>query len=73
MVLVGERHSEWNSFDLGQAAAYMQLAAWGLGVGSCIATLHEEDAAKAVLGVPAEMNASVALSFGYPAPDWTPN
>ncbi|MFN8449834.1 MAG: nitroreductase family protein [Anaerolineae bacterium] len=73
VVLAGERHSEWNSFDLGQAAAYMQLAAWGLGVGSCIATLNREDEVKALLGIPAEMNASVALSFGYRAPDWTPN
>lgn len=28
------------SFDLGQAAAYLQLAAWGLGVGSCIASKY---------------------------------
>lgn len=73
VVLVGEQHSESVSFDLGQAAAYMQLAAWGLGVGSCIATLHREDDAKQVLGVPADHNATMALSFGYPAPDWTPN
>jgi nitroreductase len=73
VVLVGERQSHWNFYDPGQASAYMQLAAWGLGVGSCIATLHQEDAAKTLLGVPAEMSATVALSFGYPAPDWTPN
>lgn len=73
VVLVGERHNDWNSFDLGQAAAHMQLAAWGLGVGSCIATLHQEDAAKALLGIPADHNAMIALSFGYPAPDWKPN
>lgn len=73
VVLVAEKASLWNSFDIGQAAAYMQLAAWGLGVGSCIATLHDEDAAKDLLGIPADHNAMVALSFGYPAPDWTPN
>ena len=28
-----------DSFDLGQAAAYMQLAAWDLGIGSCIASM----------------------------------
>src|SRR4030042_1894953 len=27
-------------FDAGQAAAYMQLAAWDLGVGSCLATIY---------------------------------
>src|SRR5512134_2044189 len=31
---------EW-AFDLGQAAAYMQLAAWELGIGSCIASMWE--------------------------------
>ncbi len=46
---------------------------WGLGVGSCIATLHHEDEAKAVLSVPADHSAMVALSFGYPADDWVPN
>src|SRR5947208_13414313 len=28
-----------DSFDLGQAAAYTQLAAWDLGIGSCIASM----------------------------------
>ena len=28
-----------DGFDLGQAAAYMQLAAWDLGIGSCIASM----------------------------------
>ncbi len=73
VVLVGDAHGEWKSFDLGQASSYLQLAAWDLGVGSCLATLHQEDAAKEVLGVPADHSAMVALSFGYPADDWTPN
>jgi nitroreductase len=54
-------------FDLGQAAAYMQLAAWGLGIGSCIASMWEPDKAKQVLGVPSEMHFHTAISFGYPA------
>src|SRR2546429_686323 len=33
--------SSAESFDLGQAAAYMQLAAWDLGIGSCIASMWE--------------------------------
>ncbi len=73
VVLVGDAHGEWKSFDLGQASSYLQLAAWDLGVGSCIATLSEEDAAKAVLGVPADHSAMVALSFGYPPDVRTPN
>jgi nitroreductase len=54
-------------FDAGQAAAYMQLAAWELGVGSCLATLYEPEQARALLGFPAEWHARIALSFGYPA------
>ncbi|OGO34519.1 MAG: hypothetical protein A2W35_05830 [Chloroflexi bacterium RBG_16_57_11] len=53
-------------FDLGQAAAYMQLAAWELGVGTCPATIYEPDRARQVLGFPPELQLRFALSFGYP-------
>jgi nitroreductase len=53
-------------FDAGQAAAYMQLAAWDLGIGSCLATIYQADEARQLLGVPAEYHVHVALSFGYP-------
>lgn len=72
VVLVGTKNSNWNSYDLGQASAYLQLAAWELGVGSCIASFHREAQAKQILGIPEDMNAMVALSFGYPSPDFTP-
>jgi nitroreductase len=52
-------------FDAGQAAAFMQLAAWELGVGSCPASLYEIDRARAILGFPAQWHLRVALSFGY--------
>ena len=57
-----------DSFDLGQAAACMQLAAWDLGIGSCIASMWEPEKAKAILGVPTDQNFDVAISFGYPLP-----
>ncbi|NWF70269.1 MAG: nitroreductase family protein [Chloroflexi bacterium] len=50
----------------------MQLAAWEMGVGSCIAAIYDAERAKTLLGVPAEMNFYAALSFGYPAPDFVP-
>ena len=53
-------------FDLGQAAAYMQLVAWEHGVASCLASLWEPDQAKTLLGVPAAKQLKMALSFGYP-------
>jgi nitroreductase len=54
-------------FDIGQAAAYMQLAAWELGVGSCLASIYEADKARSLLGFPEELHLRIALSFGYPA------
>ncbi len=54
-------------FDAGQAAAFMQLAAWELGVGSCPASIYEPEKARAVLGFPPEWHLRFALSFGYPA------
>lgn len=56
-------------FDAGQAAAYMQLAAWELGVGSCMATIYEPEQARDLLAFPADMHIRAAISFGYPAPD----
>jgi nitroreductase len=61
-----ERHA-WLMFDVGQAAAYMQLAAWDLGIGSVIATIYRPDQAQKVLSVPDGYRCDVALSFGYPA------
>jgi nitroreductase len=54
-------------FDAGQAAAFMQLAAWELGVGSCPASIYEPEKARAILGFPAEWHLRICLSFGYPA------
>ncbi len=54
-------------FDAGQAAAYMQLAAWELGIGSCPASIYEAERARHILGFPAELHLHIMLSFGYPA------
>jgi nitroreductase len=54
-------------FDAGQAAAYMQLAAWEVGVGSCPASIYDSDKARHILGFPVELWLRIALSFGYPA------
>jgi len=53
-------------FDAGQAAAFMQLAAWELGVGSVPASIYEAEKAREVLGFPPEWHLRIALSFGYP-------
>ena len=57
----------WILFDAGQAAAYMQLAAWELGVGSCLATIYATEEARDLLNFPPDWEAHVGLSLGYPA------
>lgn len=53
-------------FDAGQAAAFMQLAAWELGIGSVPASIYEREKAREILGFPPEWHLRIALSFGYP-------
>jgi len=53
-------------FDAGQAAAFMQLAAWELGVGSVPASIYEPEQARQILAFPPEWHLRIALSFGYP-------
>ena len=53
-------------FDAGQAAAFMQLAAWELGVGSVPASIYEGEKAREILSFPPEWHLRIALSFGYP-------
>jgi nitroreductase len=53
-------------FDAGQAAAYMQLAAWELGIASCPATIYEPEKARELLGFPSDLHLRIAISFGYP-------
>jgi nitroreductase len=54
-------------FDAGQAAAYMQLAAWELGIGSCPASIYDSERARIALGFPPDLHLRIVLSFGYPA------
>jgi nitroreductase len=58
-------------FDAGQAAAFMQLAAWELGVGSCPASIYGPEKARQILGFPSEFFLRIVLSFGYPSDEKT--
>jgi nitroreductase len=53
-------------FDIGRVSQNMMLAAAARGVGSCPVTLHDEECAAGVLGIPAGHQARYALCFGYP-------
>jgi nitroreductase len=59
-------------FDAGQAAAYMQLAAWELGIASCLATIYEPEQARELLGFPADLTVKIAISFGFAVPHQGP-
>ena len=52
-------------FDAGQAAAFMQLAAWELGIGSCPASIYDFERARQILTFPPEWHLRIAVSFGY--------
>jgi nitroreductase len=54
-------------FDMGQVAAYMQLAALEYGVGSCLVAIYEPEDAKKLLGIPDDREFKIVLDFGYPA------
>jgi len=59
-----------NAFDCGRLAERLMLAAWSHDVGSCIGSIWPDDnenAAKALLGVPKERWLHQVISFGYPA------
>lgn len=66
-ILTPDPGQHWSVlFDAGQAAAYMQLAAWEMGIGSCPASIYEPEKARAILGFPQEWHLRIVLSFGYP-------
>jgi len=56
-------------FDAGRAAQNMMLAAWEMGIGSCMGTLQDADKVKRLLKLPSELNAPAAISFGFPVKD----
>ncbi len=68
VILTPDPAQRWTlPFDAGQAAAYMQLAALELGIGSCLIAIYEPEKIRALLGIPADLHPYAALSFGYPA------
>ncbi|HYN87267.1 MAG TPA: nitroreductase family protein [Ardenticatenaceae bacterium] len=65
IVMPGEGY--WDGVDAGRAAQNMMLAATSLGLGSCIATLHDAACARQILGLPSELNAQLTIGLGVPA------
>jgi nitroreductase len=72
IALVGDNDSYIVGFDLGQAAMCLQLAAWELGIGSCLISFHRAEQASTILGVPEGRFVRIGLSFGYPSAEHKP-
>ena len=64
---------EGYEFDTGRVAQNIMLAADAIGVATCPITLHEEDAAAEVLGLPAGARCRYAIALGYAAPAAEPS
>ena len=47
----------------------MQLAAWQLGVVSCLGTVWETEKARTLLGLPGDLQVDLLVAFGYPRPE----
>jgi nitroreductase len=63
----------YNFFDIGQSAAFMQLAALEQGIGSCLGTIYDPEKLRDLLGFPPEWQARMLLSFGYPTAGYAPS
>jgi nitroreductase len=61
-----------SGFDTGRCAQNMLLAAWDAGVGSCPNGLKDPEAARASLGLAADDDLAIVLTFGYPARERDP-
>jgi len=58
--------------DVGRCMQNMLLAAWNDGVGSCPNGLKDAEAAQRALGLDADEEIAVVLTFGYPARERDP-
>lgn len=54
-------------FDAGRAAQNLMLAAWAEGIASCPASMHHEEKARQVLGLPPGHVVANVIALGYPA------
>jgi nitroreductase len=61
-----------SSLDTGRCAQNMLLAAWNAGVGSCPNGQKDPEAARAALGLDADDEIALVLTFGYPARERDP-
>jgi len=57
---------EGRDFDAGRSAQNMMLAAHADGIASCPVSMHDQDCARRVLGLPEGHRVPIVIAFGYP-------
>ena len=64
----GDAHQrESIQYDLGQATMSIMLAAADLGIGSGHASVHDQELARRILGLPGDRFCPLMVALGYPA------
>jgi nitroreductase len=59
---------EGYEFDTGRLAQNMMLAADAIGLATCPITLHRDEVARDILGLPEGVRCRFAITVGYPTP-----
>jgi nitroreductase len=62
-----ERMRVIDQYDLGQATYAMMVAAADLGIGTGHSSVGDQEAAREILGVPADRDVAYLIGVGYPA------
>ncbi len=60
-------------FDVGRHAQNLMVAAHASGLASCPVTIHRQDVARSVLGIPDDVEPSMIVTLGAPGPDMGPS
>jgi len=68
MMIALVQNPEGYEFDTGRLAQNIMLAADAIGLASCPVTLHREEIAAEVLGLPDGYRCRYGVALGYPAP-----
>lgn len=59
-------------FDVGRHAQQLMVAAFAEGLGSCPVTIHHDDIARSILGIPDDVDPSMIVTLGWPQPGEKP-
>jgi nitroreductase len=66
LVIAPVMHPDGYEWDMGRVAHSIMLAAATIGVGSCPITLHRDESARDILGLPADHACRYVVALGYP-------